>query len=91
VDNVQKYNICINVPFSRNLDLKFYALVAPPALGHGSGCLESYTKDIYRMQSAGVSHLRTDTGCTRLDHITKEAARKELEVQSMQNKIYEHR
>jgi hypothetical protein len=44
------------------------------------------------MQSEEVSHLRIDDeGCARLSHVTMEDTGKKLEVQSVQNKIEEHR
>jgi hypothetical protein len=43
------------------------------------------------LQLVEIIYFRTVKGCTRRDHIKNEDMRKELKVQSVQNKIDEHR
>jgi hypothetical protein len=54
---------------------------------YGSGSWTVKAADIHGMQSAGKRYLRRVNGCTRLNNIKRKYIRKELKIQSVQNKV----
>jgi hypothetical protein len=58
--------------------LKFYKTMAIPALMYGSEIWVPTKKVQTRIQSTEMNFIRKTKGCTKLDHITNEMIRSEL-------------
>ena len=71
--------------------MKFYKVVARPALLHGSETWVTTTRDMTRLEAAEMRFLRSVKGYTRLDKITSEDIRKDLEISGTQDVRSKHK
>jgi len=65
--------------------MKFYTVIARPALLYGSATWVIMKRDMTRLEAAEMSFLRSVKGYTRLDKIRSEVIRKELEISGIQD------
>ena len=71
--------------------MKFYQVVARPALLYGSETRVSTTGDMTRLEAAEMRFLRSVKGYTRIDKIRSEVIRKELEISGIQHVRSKHK
>ena len=71
--------------------LKFYKVIARPALVYGSEIWVTTTGDMTRLEAAEMHLLRSVKGYTRLDKIRSEVIRKELEIFGIQDVRSKHK
>jgi hypothetical protein len=71
--------------------LKFYKTVAVPALMYGCEIWVPTKKVQTRIQSTEMNFLRKTKGCTKLDHITNEMMRTELNIYPVNDTIEQYR
>jgi hypothetical protein len=70
--------------------LKFDKAVAPTSLPYGSESWTIKARYINRVKSVEMRYLRTIKGCTTLHHFKNADIRKEMKIQSAQNKTDEY-
>jgi hypothetical protein len=68
-----------------------FLTVLEPILVYDSESWTIKSRGTYRIQSVQMRYFRAVKDCTRLHHIKNEDIRKELKIQSVQNKIDEYR
>ena len=68
-----------------NTQMKFYKVVARPALLYGSEIWVNMKRDMTRLEAAEMRFLRNVKGYRRLDKIRSEVVRKELEISEIQD------
>jgi hypothetical protein len=71
--------------------LKFYKTMAVPALMYGSVIWVPTKKVQTRIQSTEMNFLQKTKGCTKLDHITNEIIRTELNIYPVNDTIEQYR
>jgi hypothetical protein len=71
--------------------ITFYKVMALPVQLYGSETWTIKTKDMSKIQATEMRYVNSVKGCTKLDHITNEDIRKELDIDSTQYKIENYR
>jgi hypothetical protein len=71
--------------------LKFYKTMAIPALMYGSEIWVPTKKVQTGIQSTEINFVRKTKGCTKLDHITNEMIRTELNIYPVNDTIQQYR
>jgi hypothetical protein len=71
--------------------LTFYKTMAVPALMYGSEIWVPTKKVQIRIQSTEMNFLRKTKGCTKLDHITNQMIRTELNIYPVNDTIEQYR
>ena len=71
--------------------MKFYKAVARPTLLYGSETWVTTTRDMTGLEAAEMRFLRSVKGYTRLDKISSEVIRKELEISGIQDVRSKHK
>jgi len=71
--------------------MKYYKVVATPALLYGSETWVTTTRDMTRLEAAEMRFLRSVKRYTRLDKIRSNVIRKELEISGIQDVISKHK
>jgi len=71
--------------------MKFYEVVARPALLYGSETWVTTTLDMTRLQAAKMRFITSVKGYTRIDKIRSEVIRKELEISGIQDARTKHK
>ena len=69
----------------KDIQMKFYKVVARPSLLYGSEIWITTKRDMTRLEAAAMRFLRSVTGYTRLDKIRSEVIKKELESSGIQD------
>jgi len=71
--------------------MKFYKVMARPALNYGSETWVTTTPDMTRLEAAEMRFLRSVKGYTRLDKVRSEVIRRELEISGIQDVRSKHK
>ena len=74
-----------------DIQMKFYKVVARPALLYGSETWVTTKRDMTRLEAAEMRFLRSVKGYTRLDKVRREFIRWELEISGIQDVRSKHK